>query len=169
MLSIRCATADDVELILQFIHDLAEYEREPQAVVATREDLIRDGFSDRPKFHVLIADWNKQPAGFAFYFFNYSTWRGKSGLHLEDLFVQPEYREKGIGKALLAELAEIAVQENCYGLRWEVLDWNTPAIDFYERVGGEVLRHWLPVRLTGQPLLRLAEAASGGRGNPTGC
>ncbi|HMK30248.1 MAG TPA: GNAT family N-acetyltransferase [Terriglobales bacterium] len=168
MLSIRRATVDDVDLILRFIRGLAEYEREPQAVVATREDLIRDGFTAEPRFHVLIAEWERQPAGFAFYFFNYSTWRGRAGLYLEDLFVHPELRGKGIGKALLAELAEIALQENCYGLRWEVLDWNTPAIDFYERVGAEVLKQWLPVRLTGEPLLRLAEAAAQShKGNPS--
>ena len=114
MLHIRPATEADVELILQFIRDLAEYEREPQAAIATREDIIRDGFRGTAKFRVLIADWDAQPAGFAFYFFNYSTWLGKPGLFLEDLFVKPELRGKGIGKALLAELAKIAVAENCY-------------------------------------------------------
>ena len=132
MLKIRPATEGDVELILQFIRDLAEYEREPQAAVATAEDIIRDGFRGNPKFRVLIAEWSEAPAGFAFYFFNYSTWLGSPGLFLEDLFVKPELRGKGIGKALLAELAKIAVAENCYGMKWEVLDWNHPAIDFYE-------------------------------------
>ncbi len=157
MLTIRPATIRDVPLILAFIHDLAEYERDPDAVVATQQDLIRDGFTaGQEKFFVLIADWDSKPAGFAFYFFNYSTWLGKPGLYLEDLFVKPEFRGKGIGKALLAKLAQIAVRENCYGMRWQVLDWNTPAIDFYEALGGKLMKEWLTVRLMGEPLRALA-------------
>src|SRR5689334_23085851 len=100
MLNIRKATEKDVPLIKQFIRDLAEYEREPQAAVATEADLLRDGFSAEPKYRCLIAEWNGQPAGFAFYFYNYSTWQGRPGLYLEDLFVNPEFRGKGIGKGL---------------------------------------------------------------------
>ncbi len=158
VLNIRPATVEDVPLILQFIRELAEYERAPQAAVATEQNLVRDGFIDEPKFRVLLADWGGSPAGFAFYFFNYSTWLGRPGLYLEDLFVRPEFRGKGIGKALLAELAAIAVRGNCYGMRWQVLDWNQPAIDFYECLGGEILQEWLTVRLMGEPLLRLAHA-----------
>jgi GNAT superfamily N-acetyltransferase len=157
MLTIRPATIRDVPLILAFIHDLAEYERDPDAVVATQQDLIRDGINaGQVKFFVLIADWDSKPAGFAFYFFNYSTWLGKPGLYLEDLFVKPEFRGKGIGKALLAKLAQIAVRGNCYGMRWQVLDWNTPAIDFYEALGGKLMKEWLTVRLMGEPLRALA-------------
>ncbi len=156
MLTIRPATEADVELILQFIRDLAEYEREPQSAVATREDIIRDGFRGIPKFHVLIAEWDSVPAGFAFYFFNYSTWLGKPGLFLEDLFVKPELRGKGIGKALLAELAKIAIAKNCYGVKWEVLDWNQPAIDFYESLGAKLRKEWITVRLSGFPMEALA-------------
>ena len=156
MLHIRPATEADVELILQFIRDLAEYEREPQAAIATREDIIRDGFRGTAKFRVLIAEWDAQPAGFAFYFFNYSTWLGKPGLFLEDLFVKPELRGKGIGKALLAELAKIALAENCYGMKWEVLDWNQPAIDFYESLDAKLRKEWITVRLSGEPLEKLA-------------
>jgi GNAT superfamily N-acetyltransferase len=156
MLKIRPATEKDVELILQFIRDLAEYEREPQAAIATPEDIIRDGFRGNPKFRVLIAEWDGVPAGFAFFFFNYSTWLGKPGLFLEDLFVKPELRGKGIGKALLAELAKIALAENCYGMKWEVLDWNQPAIDFYESLDAKLRKEWITVRLMGQPMERLA-------------
>jgi GNAT superfamily N-acetyltransferase len=104
----------------------------------------------------LIAEWNGEPAGFAFYFFNYSTWLGKPGLYLEDLFVRPSFRSKGIGKALLARLAQIAIEKNCYGMRWQVLDWNQPAIDFYDSLGGEMMKEWLTVRLSGKPLKKLA-------------
>ncbi len=157
MLKIRPATEADVELILQFIRDLAEYEREPESAVATSEDIIRDGFRGQPKFKVLIAEWDGTPAGFAFYFFNYSTWLGKPGLFLEDLFVKPEMRGKGIGKALLAELARIAMAENCYGVKWEVLDWNQPAIDFYEPLGAKLRKEWITVKLMGEELKKLAE------------
>lgn len=157
MLTIRSANEADVELILQFIRDLAEYERAPKAAVATADDILRDGFGKHPKFHVLIAEWDSKPAGFAFYFFNYSTWLGRPGLFLEDLFVNPSLRGKGIGKGLLAELAKIAVAENCYGMKWEVLDWNQPAIDFYEKLGATLRKEWITVRLMGEPMERLAD------------
>jgi len=158
MLRIRPATAADAALILEFIHQLAVYEREPNAVVATEADILRDGFpaSGTPKFRVLLAEWDSHPAGFALYFFNYSTWLGKAGLFLEDLIVRPEFRGKGIGKALLAELARVALAEKCYGMRWLVLDWNQPAIDFYESLGAQLLREWLTVRITDEPLKKLA-------------
>jgi GNAT superfamily N-acetyltransferase len=157
MLSIRPATAVDAPLMLRFIHGLAEYEREPNAVVATEEDLIRDGFGPQPKYRCLIAEWNGEPAGFAFFHYNYSTWRGQPGLYLEDLFVLPEMRGKGIGKALLQKLAAIALEENCYGLRWMVLEWNTPAIEFYDSLGAELLGDWETMLLRGEALGRLAE------------
>jgi GNAT superfamily N-acetyltransferase len=161
MLSIRPATRTDTALILQFIHELAEYERAPNEVVATEADLLRDGFGVEPKYRALIAEWDGQPAGFAFFYNNYSTWRGHAGLHLEDLFVRPQFRSKGIGKALLAQLAAIALRENCYGMRWNVLDWNTPAIDFYKSLGGTLLNEWLIVRFDGEPLRRLAKESRG--------
>src|SRR6266404_3851406 len=113
MLTIRPANKSDVPLIVEFIRELAEFEREPQAAVVTPEDLIRDGFTEgrAPKFQVLLAHWDGEPAGFAFYFFNYSTWIGKPGLYLEDLFVRPHMRGRGIGKALLAQLAQVASRE----------------------------------------------------------
>ena len=156
MLSIRDATPADVPLILDFIRLLAEYEREPDAVVATEQDLLRDGFGPEPKYRCIIADWDGKPAGFAFFFFNYSTWLGKPGIYLEDLFVHPEMRGKGIGKALLQKLAQIAVQENCYGIRWQVLEWNEPAIKFYETLGAKVMDEWETMRLAEPWLSRLA-------------
>ena len=161
MLTLRPAALDDVPLILQFIRELAEYEREPQAAVATAEDLIRDGFSGHPKFKVVMAEWERKPAGFAFYFYHYSTWQGRPGIYLEDLFVRPEFRGKNIGKSLLIHLAQIAVRENCYGMRWQVLDWNEPAIKFYQSFGSEFMDEWRTVRLSGEPLRKLAEAKLG--------
>ncbi len=156
MLKIRPATRNDAALILELIRGLAEYERAPDAVTATDADIIRDGFSGDPRFYCVIAEMDGVPAGFAFYFFHYSTWLGKPGLYLEDLFVKPELRGKGIGKGLLVHLAQIAVHENCYGMRWQVLDWNHPAIDFYERLGATVMREWLDVRISGESLRSLA-------------
>ena len=157
MISIRKATISDLSLILQFIRGLAEYEREPKAVVATEEDLRRDGFGPEPKYRCVIAEWNNVPAGFAFFFYNYSTWRGRPGLYLEDLFVLPELRGKGIGKALLKHVAQVAVRENCYGIRWMVLEWNEPALKFYESLGAEMLGEWETMVLAGTALNRLAE------------
>jgi GNAT superfamily N-acetyltransferase len=156
MLNIRRATSDDIPTILDFIRALAEYEREPQAAVATADDLLRDGFGPTPKYWCVIAEWDGAPAGFAFYFYNYSTWQGRPGLYLEDLFVHPEFRGKGIGKALLLHLARIAVDENCGRFQWQVLDWNKPAIDFYESLGAKVMKEWLTMRVEGEALQKLA-------------
>ena len=156
MLTIRNATIDDVPVILEFIHRLAEYERAPEAVAATEEDLKRDGFGPAPKYRCVIAEWNNAPAGFAFYFYIYSTWMGRPGLYLEDLFVLPEMRGQGTGKALLRHLAQIAVRENCYGMRWQVLDWNEPSIRFYESLGATMLKDWETMRLMGPALDKLA-------------
>jgi GNAT superfamily N-acetyltransferase len=125
--TIRTATPADIPQILVFIRALATYEREPHAVTATEADLLRDGFGPNPFYSCLIAERDGQPAGFAFYFFNYSTWMGRPGLYLEDIFVQPEFRGLGIGKALLEKVAAIAVEKGCPRLQWEVLDWNTIA------------------------------------------
>lgn len=156
MLSIRNATPLDVSVMLDFIRGLAAYEREPDAVIATEQDLLRDGFGPHPKYRCVIAEWDGQPAGFAFFFYNYSTWRGNPGLYLEDLFVLPEMRGKGIGKALLQHLAETAIRENCYGIRWMVLEWNEPALKFYETLGATILGEWETMLLSGPALERLA-------------
>jgi GNAT superfamily N-acetyltransferase len=154
--TIRKATQADIPQILAFIHALATYEREPDAVIATEADLLRDGFGPNPFYFCLIAETDGKPAGFALYFFNYSTWRGRPGLYLEDLFVHLEFRGLGIGKALLQEIASIAVEKECPRLEWAVLDWNTPAIDFYSAMGAEFMDTWRSVRVTGEALQRLA-------------
>ena len=156
MLKIRKATPEDIPLILEFIRELAEYERAPEEAVATAEDLHRDGFSAEPRFHVEIAEWDGEPAAFALWFFNYSTWQGKPGLYLEDLFVRPRFRKKGIGKALLTYLAKVALDKGCGRYQWQVLDWNTPAITFYESLGAKVLNEWLTMRVSGPELQRMA-------------
>ena len=157
MLKIRKGSVEDVPLILSFIRELAEYEREPGAVRATEEDLRRDGFSANPKFRVIIAESDGSPAGMAFYFHNYSTWQGKHGLFLEDFFVRPPFRGKGVGKAIMVHLAQIALTEDCYGVRWEVLDWNKPAIQVYLRLGARFRENWRVMQITGEDLKRLSE------------
>jgi len=154
---IRPATHADIPEILAFIRELAEYEREPQSAIATEADLLRDGFAEPRRFHCLIAEWQDAPAGFALYFYNYSTWRGHAGIYLEDLFVRPAFRGRGIGKALLAAVAAIAVAEGCPRLEWAVLDWNTPAIDFYKSVGAESMSEWTIMRVSGDALAALAK------------
>lgn len=156
MLSIRRAEAGDVPVLLELIRALATYEKEAKAVVATEADLLRDGFGPEPRFFCLVAEWGGKVAGFAFYFHTYSTWLGRWGLYLEDLFVRPELRGKGIGKALLVELARIAVREKCGRVNWQVLDWNKPAIEFYENLGAKMLTEWETFRLAGEALERLA-------------
>jgi len=160
MLSIRNATAADAALILDFVRSLAEYQRMLGAVVATEAGLLRDGFGPDPKYRCVIAEWDNAPAGFAFFFYNYSSWRGQPGLYLEDLFVRPEMRGKGIGKALLKHLAEIAVRENCYGIRWTVLGWNEPALKFYRSLGAEMMDEWETMFLRGAALEELAGLAA---------
>jgi GNAT superfamily N-acetyltransferase len=159
-LNIRPATPADVSQILAFIRDLATYEREPDAVHATEADLLRDGFGPEKRFNCLIAELKESgetiPAGFALYFHNYSTWRGHAGIHIEDLYVNPEHRGKGIGKALLTKVAAIAVAEGCTRLQWDVLEWNTPAIGFYEQMGAKMLMDWRTMRVTGEALPALA-------------
>lgn len=156
-IAIRNATVEDVLLILAFVRELALYERDPDAVAATEADLLRDGFSSAsPKrFDCLIATLNDTPAGFALYFHNYSTWQGRAGIHLEDLFVRPELRGHGIGKALLREVARIAVAEGCGRLQWDVLEWNLPAVGFYEKMGAQMLMEWRTMRVAGERLAAL--------------
>jgi GNAT superfamily N-acetyltransferase len=155
-LRLREATRDDVPAIRRLIQALAEYEKEPESAIVTEDDLLRDGFGERPRFQVVMAEWEGEVAGFAFYFYNYSTWQGRPGLYLEDLFVQPGHRGHGIGKALLVHLAGIALRENCGRFVWQVLDWNTPSIAFYESLGAVVMKEWLTMRVTGDALHRLA-------------
>jgi GNAT superfamily N-acetyltransferase len=160
MLNLRPATPADVPRILQFIRDLATYEREPDAVLATEADLLRDGFGPVKRFDCIIAELQQGchsiPVGFALYFYNYSTWRGHAGIYLEDLYVSPEHRGKGIGKALLTRVAAIAVTEGCPRYEWSVLDWNTPSIDFYHQLGAVMKSEWKGMQVSGEALTALA-------------
>ena len=163
MLNIRAATANDIPLILEFIRELAEYEKAPEQAVASAEDLRRDGFTGSPKFRVLIAEWDGEPAAFALFFYHYSTWTGRPTLFLEDLFVRPRFRGQGIGKALLLRLAKTAVEEGCARFEWQVLDWNTPSLEFYQSLGAKVMKEWLTMRVSGEELVRLARAGMASR------
>ena len=156
MLRLRPATREDVPLILQLVRELASYERAPDAVVATEADYLRDGFGHRPRFQVLLAEWESQPAGFALFYHNYSTFLARPGIYLEDLFVDPPFRGRGVGKTLLKELARIAVARGCARLDWSALDWNRTAIDFYLRLGAVELNGWSLYRLAGEALRRMA-------------
>jgi len=163
MLIIRRANSADVGIILKFIRALAVYEKLSGEVVASEQDLLRDGFGAEPKFRCIIAEWDQTPVGFALYFYNYSTFQGRPGIYLEDLFVDPQFRGQGIGKALLLHLAQIAVRENCGRYVWQVLDWNTPAIDFYHSLGAKMMREWLTMRVEGEALNKLAAGAQAAR------
>ena len=156
MLSLRYAQVDDISLLKTMIHEFAAFERLP--VVVTEADLLRDGFGERPKFRALIAEWDAQPAGYALFFDYYSTFHGRPGIFLEDLYVRPSFHGNGIGKALFARVAAIAQQEDCFGLRWEVLDWNTSAIEFYRKLGATFLDEWRTLNLEGEALRRLASS-----------
>jgi GNAT superfamily N-acetyltransferase len=160
MLTIRQATPADVPAILNFIRELAAYEREPDAVFATEADLLRDGWGSTPRFTALMADFDGQLAGFALFFTSYSTWRGHHGIRLEDLYVTSALRGRGIGKALLASVARIAVEQGCPRLEWDVLEWNAPAIAVYERVGARILSEWRIMRMQGDELAALAAQGS---------
>ena len=161
MLQIRVATEADVPLILRFIKDLAEYEKLSDRVVAT-EELLRDTLFGHPRFaEVLIGEAEGKPVGFALFFHNYSTFLGRPGIYLEDLFINPEARGRGYGKALLARLAAIAKSRNCGRLEWAVLNWNKPSIDFYESLGAVPMDQWKVYRLIGEPLDKLARDGAG--------
>lgn len=155
-LTLRPANPEDAATILRFIRELATYEREPDAVLATEADLLRDGWGEPARFSALVADYDGSPAGFALYFTTYSTWRGHHGIRLEDIYVTPSLRGRGIGRALLARLSCIAVEQGCPRLEWDVLNWNGPAIDFYRAVGAERLDGWSIMRLSGAALQTLA-------------
>jgi GNAT superfamily N-acetyltransferase len=153
--NIRLATPQDAALILRFIRELAEFEREPDAVKATEESLKHALFGERSA-EAVIAEQEGKPMGFALFFHNFSTWTGRKGLYLEDLYVTPEARGSGVGTALLRHLAGIALDRDCGRFEWAVLDWNTPAIDFYTAMGAESLDEWRIRRVTGDALARLA-------------
>ena len=153
---IRSATPADVPLILGLIRELAEYEKLLHQVTATEADIHASLFSPKPAAECLIAEQDGRPAGFALFFHNFSTFLGKPGLYLEDLYVKPELRGKGIGRRLLSHLARLTLERNCGRFEWAVLDWNEPAIRFYKNLGAQMLDDWRINRLTGAALEKLA-------------
>jgi GNAT superfamily N-acetyltransferase len=155
-LSITAARPPDVPLILSLISELADYERLSQEAVATESSIQDSLFGSKPGAEALIARWNDEPAGFALFFHNFSTFLGRRGLYLEDLFVRPAFRGRSIGKALLIHLAALAVERGCGRFEWQVLDWNQPARDFYERLGAKANSAWVSYRMSGEALQRLA-------------
>ena len=140
-MNIRVGEKEDMAAVLRLIQELAEFEKEPDAVLVTEEDLIRDGFGNQPLFHVFVAEINLEIVGIAFYYYRYSTWKGKI-IHLEDLVVKNDMRGKGVGYALYSEIIRQAQKDQVKRIDWNVLDWNTPAIDFYEKTGAKVLKEW---------------------------
>jgi GNAT superfamily N-acetyltransferase len=159
-ITIRPAVPSDVPTILTFVRELAEYEREPHAVTAT-ETLVHSAlFTSGAHVYVLIAELDGVAAGFALYFFNFSTWLGRPGIYLEDLYVRPDARGTGIGRRLIAHLAKIAVARGCARIDWSVLSWKTPAIAFYEKLGAVLQEEWKVCRLTGEAMTTLAAQRS---------
>ena len=156
LLSIRPANEADVNLLAEFIRGIAEYEKLADEVVADEAILRESFFGSRPSAEALIAEWEGEPVAFAVFFENFSTFKGRSGLYLEDLYVKPEYRKKGIGKAILTHLAGVAVERECPRFEWVALDWNRNAIDFYEKLGAKQLTEWRIFRLNGDNLAKLA-------------
>ena len=156
--AIRRATVADVGTILNLIRDLATYERAPDQVTATEQQLVDVLFGKKPAAEVLLAFEDEESVGFAVYFYNFSTWLGRPGLYLEDLFVRPEHRGKGYGRALLVELARIARDRGCGRMEWAVLDWNEPAIEFYRKLGAKPMDEWTVFRLKADGIAKLAES-----------
>jgi GNAT superfamily N-acetyltransferase len=155
--TIRSAAREDVPLILEFIRELAEYEKLSDEVVATEAGLAETLFGERPYAEALIAEAEGKAAGFALFFHNYSTFLGKPGIYLEDVFVRPEFRGRGVGRAFFRRLARIALERDCGRLEFWVLDWNQPAIRFYRKLGAEPMAEWTVQRITGEALRRLAD------------
>ena len=155
-IEVRWARPDDVPVMMRFIRELAEYEREPDAVFTTEADLLRDGFGETPRFRCFMAELEGVAAGMALFFTTYSTWRGHYGIWLEDLYVTPGMRGRGVGGALLRRMARVAVEEGCPRLEWSVLEWNEPAIAVYEKVGAKMMTEWRIMRVDGDALPALA-------------
>jgi GNAT superfamily N-acetyltransferase len=160
MLSIRPATINDAALLTAMIRELAEFEHLAHEMSTTEADLVRDGFSAHPKFRAVIAEWDGQPVGYAVFFEFFSTFQGRTGLFLDDIFVRPAFRKHGIGTALIKHVAGIAWREKYFCMRWEVLDWNRQAIEFYNNLGATFLEEWKLVMLIGDALEAAAKGTS---------
>jgi diamine N-acetyltransferase len=157
-LSINRARPDQAALIYALIGELADYEKLSHEVEATEAGIADALFGDNPRLYCEIAEWNGEGVGFAVWFFNFSTFSGRPGIYLEDLFVRPAFRGKGIGKALLSYLARLCIAHGCSRLQWSVLDWNTPSIDFYKSLGAVMMDEWTVCRVNGEALEKLAKA-----------
>jgi GNAT superfamily N-acetyltransferase len=157
-LNIRPATSADISLIVSLVRELAEFERLAHEVVATEADFAANLFGPVPKAHAVIAEIDREPAGFGLYFYNFSTFLGRPGLYIEDVYVRPEFRRHGLGRAIFKYLAQKAVAENCGRMEWWVLDWNEPAILFYRGMGAVAMDEWTVQRLTGDALRAIAES-----------
>ena len=155
-LSIRAARPDDAALVFALVRELADYEKLSAAVDATEEMIAAALFCEQPRLYCDIAQWDGEAAGFATWFLNFSTFRGRHGIYVEDIFVRPAYRKRGIGKALMQRLARRCVEHNYARFEWAVLDWNAPSIAFYRSIGAEVLNEWRICRLSGEGLARFA-------------
>jgi GNAT superfamily N-acetyltransferase len=158
MISLRPINLDDLPLLKDLIYEFAEFERERDLVEITEDDLRRDGFGAEPRFRSLMAECDGEVAGYAIFFPVFCTWEGRAALFLEDLYVRPQFRGKGIGKAVLEHLAGIAKQEGCFGMKWEVLDWNQPALDFYHSIGAELQADRRVLLFKGEAFERMAGA-----------
>ena len=160
LLTIRTARPEDAALVFEFIRGIADYEKLTHELVATEQDIRAALAGDQPRVEVLLADWAGQPAAFALFFHNFSTFVGRRGLYLEDLYVKPEFRAKGIGKRLLLELVRLARDRKCGRMEWVALDWNQPAIDFYDKLGAKQLNEWIMFRLSEEQIQKLARDAA---------
>lgn len=155
-MNIRPAEPRDVPALITMVRELAEYEKAPEQAIATQADFARDLFGESPRVHALVVEVSDEVVAYAFYFLNYSTWLGRHGIYLEDLYVRPAFRSEGYGKALLIRLAQECVEKGYGRLDWSVLDWNTPSRDFYAGLGAEGLTEWVPYRVEGNALANLA-------------
>ena len=156
-MKIRAAKVEEVPIILNLIKDLAEYEKAPDEVEANESDLVATIFAENPKVFCDVVEVDGETVGMAIWFLNYSTWQGKHGIYLEDLFIKPEFRGRGYGKALLQHLAAICNERGYGRFQWWVLDWNSPAIEFYRALGAEAMSEWTVYRVSGQPLRELGD------------
>jgi GNAT superfamily N-acetyltransferase len=159
-LTIRFVTEADAATLHHFIYELAAYERQPDAVDVTVATLRQQLAQSRPPFECLLAEQDQQALGFALFFPNYSTWQGKPGIYLEDLFVHSEHRRRGVGLALMSELSRLAIERGCARLEWAVLDWNEPSLAFFESLGAQSMDAWRLIRLTAAPLVQLSQRSS---------